>query len=201
MSRDIITISREFGSGGRTVGKLVAKQLGVPYYDKELVKQVALKTGFNEKYIEQVGEDSREKSWLGHLFSASGMPGVMNGLSADDFLWTIQYQVILDLAEQGPCVIVGRCSDYILRDRPDAFHVFVHAAIPARAERIVRLYGESENSPEKRLEDKDKRRRLHYKHYTGREWGKSQNYHLCLDSGVLGIQRCADMIVQLSQEI
>ena len=201
MSRDIITISREFGSGGRTVGKLVAKQLGVPYYDKELVKQVALKTGFNEKYIEQVGEDSREKSWLGHLFSASGMPGVMNGLSADDFLWTIQYQVILDLAEQGPCVIVGRCSDYILRDRPDAFHVFVHAAIPARAERIVRLYGESENSPEKRLEDKDKRRRLHYKHYTGREWGRSQNYHLCLDSGVLGIQRCADMIVQLSQEI
>ena len=201
MSRDIITISREFGSGGRTVGKLVAKQLGVHYYDKELVKQVALKTGFNEKYIEQVGEDSREKSWLGHLFSASGMPGVMNGLSADDFLWTIQYQVILDLAEQGPCVIVGRCSDYILRDRPDAFHVFVHAAIPARAERIVRLYGESENSPEKRLEDKDKRRRLHYKHYTGREWGRSQNYHLCLDSGVLGIQRCADMIVQLSQEI
>ena len=201
MSRDIITISREFGSGGRTVGKLVAKQLGVPYYDKELVKQVALKTGFNEKYIEQVGEDSREKSWLGHLFSASGMPGVMNGLSADDFLWTIQYQVILDLAEQGPCVIVGRCSDYILRDRPDAFHVFVHAAIPARAERIVRLYGESENSPEKRLEDKDKRRRLHYKHYTGREWGRSQNYHLCLDSGVLGVERCVDLVAGLVKEL
>ena len=201
MSRDIITISREFGSGGRTVGKLVAKQLGVPYYDKELVKQVALKTGFNEKYIEQVGEDSREKSWLGHLFSASGMPGVMNGLSADDFLWTIQYQVILDLAEQGPCVIVGRCSDYILRDRPDAFHVFVHAAIPAQAERIVRLYGEAENSPEKRLEDKDKRRRLHYKHYTGREWGMAQNYHLCLDSGVLGVERCVDLVAGLVKEL
>ena len=201
MSRNFFSISREFGSGGRTVGKLVAQQLGVAYYDKELVKQVALKTGFNERFIEQVGEDSREKSWLGHLFSAPGTPGIMNGMSADDFLWTIQYQVILDLADKGPCVIVGRCSDYILRDRPDAFHVFVHASVPVRAERIVRLYGESENSPEKRLGDKDKRRRLHYKHYTGQEWGMSQNYHLSLDSGVLGIQRCVDLIVQLSQEL
>lgn len=201
MSRSIITISREFGSGGRTIGKLVAKQLGVTYYDKELVKQVAVKTGFNEKYIEQMGEYSRERTWLGTLFSARGTPGVMNGMSADDFLWTIQYQVILELADKGPCVIVGRCADYILRERTDAFHVFVHAPLPVRAERIVRLYGESENSPEKRLEDKDKRRRLYYKHYTGRDWGMSQNYHLCLDSGVLGIQNCADMIVQLSQEL
>jgi cytidylate kinase len=103
--------------------------------------------------------------------------------------------VILQLAEKGPCVIVGRNADYILKDREDALHVFVFADTPYRAERIVRLYGESEKSPEQRLAEKDKRRRVNYQHYTGRNWGQAQNYDLCLDTGVLGVDQCTDIIV------
>lgn len=109
----------------------------------------------------------------------------------------MQRQVILDLVEKGSCVIVGRCADYILKDNPDAFHVFVHAAPAFRADRIVRLYGESEKKPEERLHDKDTRRKVNYKHFTGREWGRCQNYHLSLDSGVIGVEKCVSMIVEL----
>ena len=121
----------------------------------------------------------------------------MNGLSTADFLWNIQCNVILQLADQGPCVIVGRNADYILKDRPDALHAYVFADTPYRAERIVRLYGESEKSPEARLLEKDKRRRVNYQHYTGRTWGQAQNYDLCLDTGVLGIEQCRDIIVSI----
>ena len=156
MSKQIITVSREFGSGGRTVGKRVAELLGVPYYDKELVKQVAVATGFDEKFVEQQGEDASPwKNLFSYAFAGMGSRHPMNGLSADDFLWVIQCKVILDLADKGPCVIVGRCADYILREREDCLKVFVHANVPFRAERIVRLYGESEVEPEKRLETKD----------------------------------------------
>ena len=118
----------------------------------------------------------------------------MNGLSTAYFLWNIQCSVILQLAEKGPCVIVGRNADYILKDRQDALHVFVFADTPFRAERIVRLYGESDKSPETRLHEKDKRRKVNYQHYTGRTWGQAQNYDICLDTGVLGIEQCVDII-------
>ncbi len=195
----IITISREFGSGGRSVGKEVAQKLGVAYYDKELVKQVAVETGFDEEFIEREGEYAPVRSALAYLFTGQGTQGVMNGLSAGDFLWAIQYKVIREIAEKEPCVIVGRCADYILQDRDDVLNVFVHASLPFRAERIVKLYGQSEESPEERLADKDKRRRLYYKRYTNREWGLSQNYHLSLDSSVVGLDRCADIIVDLAR--
>ena len=132
MAKKIITISREFGSGGRSIGKLVAEKLGIAYYDKELVKKVALETGFDEEYIEQEGEYAPAKSWLAYAFSARGTHNVVNGLSAEDFLWAMQRKVILDLAEKEPCVIVGRCSDYILKDRTDCLHVFIHASYPDR---------------------------------------------------------------------
>ena len=140
-----------------------------------------------------------EENRFAYAFLGRGVPGAMGGMSASDFLWTIQYRVIQDLAEKEPCVIVGRCADYILRDRKDCLHTFIHAPIPFRADRIVRLYGESEKAPEKRLADKDTRRRVNYKHYTDREWGMAQNYHVTLDSGVLGIDRCVDIILELAQ--
>ena len=199
MKKNIITISREFGSGGRTIGKTVAERLGVPCYDKELVKQVALESGFDPKFIEERGESAPGKNRFAYAFLGRGTPGVMGGMSASDFLWTIQYRVIQDLAEKGPCVIVGRCADYILREREDCLHTFIHAGVPFRADRIVRLYGESEKAPEKRLADKDTRRRVNYKHYTDREWGMAQNYHITLDSGVLGIDRCVEIILDLAQ--
>ncbi len=203
MSKQIITISREFGSGGRSVGHRVAELLAVPYYDKELVKQVAVETGFDEKFIEQEGEyASPWQSLMSYAFSGGGGGNPrqhMNGLSTADFLWVIQCRVILDLAEKGPCVIVGRCADYILRERADVLNVFIHAPIAYRADRVVRLYGESGQAPEKRLEEKDKRRRAYYKHYADRDWGMSQNYHLSLDSSLVGIERCAQLILDVAR--
>ncbi len=197
MEKRIITISREFGSGGRSIGRKVAEKLGIPFYDKELVDQVALESGFAPKFVEENGEHSPGKSMFSYAFASGGMPGVMNGLSTADFLWNIQCNVILQLAEKGPCVIVGRNADYILKDRKDTLHAFIHADKEFRAERIVRLYGESEKSPEARLNEKDKRRRINYQHYTGRTWGDSHNYDICLCSSRLGVEACADMIVDL----
>ena len=198
MSKNIITISREFGSGGRTIGKEVAKKLGYAYYDKELVKMVALETGLDEGFIEQEGEYAPNKNFFSYLFS-SAAPGVMNGMSMEDFLWVMQRKIVLDIAEKGNCVIVGRCADYILKERTDCLNVFVHSSMPKRAERIVRLYGESEKAPEKRLEEKDKTRSLYYKRHTGREWGDARNYNLSLDSGMFGIDKCVDIIIGLSK--
>ena len=197
MEKKIITISREFGSGGRTIGRMVAERLGIPFYDKELVDQIAVESGFAPKFVEEHGEHSPGKSLFSYAFAPQGVPGVMNGLSTADFLWNIQCSVILQLAEQGPCVIVGRNADYILKDRQDALHAYVFADIPYRAERIVRRYGESDKSPEQRLNEKDKRRRVNNQHYTGRTWGMSQNYDISLETGVLGIDQCVDIICQI----
>ena len=195
MEKRIITISREFGSGGRTIGREVAAKLGIPFYDKELVEKIALETGFAPSFIEEHGEHAPSTSRLSYAFAHAGVPGVMNGMSAADFLWSIQCNVILQLAEQGPCVIVGRNADYILKDRSDCLDVYIHAPESDRAERIVRLYGQSEKTPEARLQEKDKRRRINYQHYTGRTWGQAQNYDLCLNSAALGIERCVDIII------
>lgn len=197
MEKRIITISREFGSGGRTVGRIIASKLGIPFYDKELVDQIALESGFAPKFVEENGEHSPGKSRLSYAFAPQGVPGVMNGLSTADFLWNIQCSVILQLAEQGPCVIVGRNADYILKDREDVLNVYIYADRAFRAERIVRLYGESEKSPETRLNEKDKRRRVNYQHYTGRTWGMAENYHASLDSSALGVENCADLVIQM----
>ncbi|HOP12067.1 MAG TPA: cytidylate kinase-like family protein [Oscillospiraceae bacterium] len=200
MSKQIITISREFGSGGRSIAKALAENLGIKYYDKELVKQVSLETGFAQNFIEEHGEYAQSKSKFESFFGQTGTPGVMNGLSADDFLWCIQRDVIQQIAEKEPCVIVGRCADYILKDRSDCLHVFIHADMAYRAERIVRLYGQSENTPEKRISDKDARRSVYYKQFTGRDWGMAQNYHITLNSGVIGIDKCVAILEDLYKQ-
>lgn len=200
MNKVIITISREFGSGGRSIGKEVAKAMQIPYYDKELIKQIAEKTGFAPEYIENAGEYAPGKSILSYFSIFNGRSDLMGGMNASDFLWCMQRQVILDLAEKESCVIVGRCADYILKDNPEAFHVFIHANPDFRAERIVRIYGESEKSPLDRLKDKDTRRSVNYRHFTGREWGRCQNYNLSLDSSTVGIDRCVSLITELARE-
>ncbi|MBP3672512.1 MAG: cytidylate kinase-like family protein [Oscillospiraceae bacterium] len=197
MEKKIITVSREFGSGGRTVGRLIAQQLDIPFYDSELVKQISLESGFAPKFVEEHGEHSPGNSLFSYAFAPQGVPGVMNGLSTADFLWNIQCSVILQIADQGPCVIVGRNADYILKDREDVLNVFIHADKDFRAERIVRLYGNSEKTPAARLQEKDKRRRVNYQHYTGRTWGIAENYDVCLNSGVIGVERCAEIIVDI----
>ena len=199
MKKKIITVSREFGSGGRTIGKTVAQRLNIPYYDKELVKQVALESGFDPKFIEEQGEFAPSRNRFAYAFLGHGVPGSMGGMSTSDFLWTIQYRVIRDLADKGPCVIVGRCADYILKDRDDCLHTFIHASMEFRADRIVRLYGERPEKPEKRLKEKDDKRRAYYRHYTGHQWGLAENYDICLDSGRLGIDQCVDILVNAAK--
>lgn len=196
MSNRIITISREFGSGGRTIGKEVAAKLGIHCYDSELIEKIAQESGLAKEFIAEKGEYASHGGWLANAFSYGSS---YNGTSVQDYLWKIQREIILDLAEKESCVIVGRCADYILRDHDNCLKVFIHAAADKRAERIVKIYGETTAAPEKRLQDKDKKRKAYYHFYTNMEWGEIQNYHITLDSGVLGIDKCVDIITDLYQ--
>ena len=119
------------------------------------------------------------------------------GLNNEDYVWEIQCRIITELAEKGSCVIVGRCADYILRDKADCLKVFIHADMAFRAERIVKVYGERAASPEQRLKDKDKRRAAYHRFYTNMKWGHAQNYDITLNSGTLGIDRCVGIIREL----
>lgn len=187
----IITVSRQFGSGGRTIGKLTAERLGIPCYDHEFIEEVAKSCGFAKEYIEAHGEYSDSGNLLGRIFKSANR---FDSLSNQDKIWIEQRKIILKIAEE-PCVIVGRCANYILRDRDDVLNVFIHADDKFRAERIVSLYGEKPDKPEKRLRDKDRRRAAYYKDYTETEWGVASNYHLALDSGKLGIDSCVNILV------
>ena len=191
MKNHVITISREFGSGGRTIGKTVAEKLGIPCYDNELIQKIAEESGFKADYIKEAGE------YAPGGFLASAFSHRNNGTNNTDYLWEIQYNIITDLAQKGPCVIVGRCADYILRGKADCLRVFVHADMEFRAERIVKVYGERDESPEQRLKDKDKRRAAYYRFYTDMKWGDARNYDVALNSGTIGIEKCADLIRDL----
>ena len=197
--KKIITVSREFGSGGRSIGKLVAEKLGYDYYDSELVERVAQETGFSADYIADAGEYAPGRSMLSYAFS-SGTPHTGASMNATDYLWATQCRIINELADKGNCVIVGRCADYILRQREDCLNVFIHADKDYKAKRIVELYGVTDKSPEKRLNEKDGKRKVNYKYFTGREWGIPENYHICLNSAYFGAEICAEIIADLAKK-
>ncbi len=188
----IITISREFGSGGRTIGRKVALKLGIKCYDQELIEEIAKKSGFAEEYIKERGE-YMASSGIGAFFDGRDY----NGHSIQDDLWGIQKQVIENTAEKEACVIVGRCADYILKDKAELLTVFIHSSMESRAARIVNVYGATDEAPEKRLTDKDKRRKAFYQLYTDFKWGDVRNYQITLDSGIIGIDKCADIMCEL----
>ena len=194
MSYDVITISREFGSGGRTIAKEVANKLGIPCYDQEIIEKIAEESGFSKDYIADKGEYANHKHWFANAF-ASG--ATHHTASNQDYLWVLQRKIICDLAKQGPCVIVGRCADYILDKDYKCLKVFIHASIEKRIEHILENYGERKQSPEKRLRDKDKKRKAYYKYYTETEWGLAKNYQVSLNAGVLGIEHCANIIAAI----
>ena len=201
MSIKIITISRQFGSGGRTIAKTLAQKLGYDYYDKEIIENVAEMTGFSKEVVATKGEEAPGKSIFSYGFEAQAVPGIMNGMTVNDYIWTVQRKVIKDIADSGkPCVIVGRSADYILKDYDSVLNVYICADIQFRKDRIVRLYGESEKKPEKRLEEKDKKRAANHKHFTDLEWGYAPNYDLCLNSASLGIDKCVEIISDLVQK-
>lgn len=194
MKDKIITISREFGSGGRTIGRKVAERLGIPCYDKEIVEKVSIESGFVKEYVEEKGEYLSASGKMSTLFT---LHHLYSNMSNEDVIWSAQVKVIKELAEKGPCVIVGRCADYILRERKDVVRIFIYADEESRANRIVRLYGEKTDTPEKRLKDKDKKRTSYYQYYTDMKWGDPRHYDICLNSGVLGIDKCIDIICTL----
>ena len=191
MKNKVITISREFGSGGRTIGKMVAEKLNIPIYDANLIEKIAEESGYSGDYISKEGEGSNE-SWLSNIFANRSM-----GPTNQDRIWVIQSQIITDLANKGPCVIVGRCANYVLKDKADCFNVFIHADPETRAMRIVKEYGERAESPMQRIQEKDKRRVAYHRFYSDMKWGYAQNYHICLDSGKLGLDKCAEIISSL----
>ena len=189
----IVAISRVFDSGGRTIGKEVAAQLKIPCYDSELIEKIAAQSGFAKEFVEKYGESAISAS----LYENALAGRAHGGQSDPDKLWLAQQKVITDLAKEGPCVIVGRCADYILRNCADCLTVFIHASDEKRAERIVSVYGERDEKPMQRIKEKDKKRKAYYEIYTGTEWGRADNYDLCLDSGVLGFEKCVQTIKEL----
>jgi len=193
MDKKIITISREFGSGGRTIGKALADKLGIKCYDSEIIDEVAEKSGFAKEYIAEQGEYGQQSRFTS-FFTDNGFN---TGMSNEDTIWGIQSRFISELAEHETCVIVGRCADYILKDRDDVLKVFVHADEDFRAKRIVHEYGEKSESPLKRIKQKDKKRKAYYQYYTDMRFGDATNYDICLDSGKIGIDRCVDIIASL----
>ena len=193
MKNRIITISRQFGSGGRTIGKEAAAKLGIPCYDQELIELFAQKSGFSEDYITELDEQTAR----GNLISSIFADRLYQNPYDEHTLWNAQQKVILDLAKKGPCVIVGRCADYILQEEADCLRVFIHADDEKRAERIVKVYGETEDTPKKRIADKDKRRREYYQLHTNTKWGDAVNYHITLDSGELGLETCVKLLTEL----
>ncbi len=198
--KKIITVSRQFGSGGRSIAKLVAESLGYDYYDSELVQKVAEETGFDPSYIADAGEYAPGRSILSYALGNMNPHGNANHMNASDYLWVTQCRIINELAEKGNCVIVGRCADFILRDREDCLNVFIHADKNYKAKRIVELYGVRDKSPHKRLEEKDAKRAVNYKYFTGREWGNAQNYHIALDSSKLSNELCVKIITDIAKE-
>lgn len=195
--KKIITVSRQFGSGGRSIAKEVAAVLGYDYYDSELVQKVAEETGFDPSYIADAGEYAPGRSILSYALGSATPHGTGNHISAPDYLWATQSRIINELAEKGNCVIVGRCADFILRNREDCLNVFIHADKDYKAKRIVELYGVRDKSPQKRLEEKDRKRAANYKYFTGREWGIIDNYHIALDSSKLGDELCVKLIEEI----
>lgn len=199
MKKRVITISRQFGSGGHSIGKSVAEQLGIPYYDKEILGRIASETGFALSFIENASEyATSNNSFLWNLVMKHSSPHVPEENPVDVIYFT-QAKIIKEIAGKESCVIVGRCSDYILRDREDCLHIFICADKESRAKRILENYGETDKTIGKRIDDKDARRKIYYTHYTDRVWGSPENYHAMLNSGELGEELCVRIIRELYQ--
>lgn len=192
MAKRIITISREFGSGGRFIGEEVAKKLGIVYYDKNIIGQIAEKSSLSPEYIQENAELSPKKGLFAYAFSGRDI----TGKSVEDMVYEVQRNIILELAEKEPCVIIGRNADYILKDRDDVLNVFIHGDMPEKIKRITGLYNVKEKEAVKMMADTDKRRRTNYNFYTDQNWGKASNYTLCLNSSELGYDRCEAIIME-----
>lgn len=186
----IITISREFGSGGKYIGEQVAKKLGIPFYDKAIIEKIAKETGLVEDFIERFSEYAPKKNIFAYSFVARDL----NGKSIEDYLMNIQRKVILDIAKEGPCVIVGRSADFILKDKEHLINVFIYGEKSEKLKRITDLKNLDERSALKLMEETDKKRSINYKYYTDNKWGERKNYTVMLNSTQIDVEKCIDVI-------
>lgn len=186
----VITISREYGSGGRYIGRLVADKLGIKFYDRDLVEKLSEKTGLSTEYIEN---NEQKRGVLDALNS-----GCYYNLTNADELFVQESELIKDLAKNESCVIIGRCSDFILKDNEDVINIFVYSTMKNKIERAVERYNLSKKEAEKEIKNIDKLRSNHYKHYTGKVWGDNENYDLCINSDTFGVEKAADMICEIA---
>ena len=191
MTKRIITISREFGSGGRFIGEEVAKKLGLAYYDKDIIGQIAKQSGLSPEYIQENAELSPRKGLFAYAFSGRDI----TGKSVEDMVYEAQRKVIREIAEKESCVIIGRNADFILRDRDDVLNVFIHGNMAEKVQRICKLYKVTEEDAAKLINDTDKRRRTNYNFYTEQKWGMAGNYTLLLNSSVLRYDMCQKIIM------
>ena len=193
--KSVITISRQFGSGGRFVAKMLAERLGIPYFDNELITMAAKESG----YAENIFEKAEQMSSHSFLYSVSmfGSAAGVYGLPLSDKVFLVQSDIIKKCAEQGPCVIVGRCADYVLRDYPNVINFYLYSDLDSKIERYKKYYNEDEKN-DKEIKDeiirRDKKRAAYYNYYTTQRWGEIENYHLSIHTDAGGVDGCVDIL-------
>ena len=198
MKKSVITVSREFGSGGRTIGKIVADKLGYKFYDDAIIDEVIKHSGLSREIVEKYDEYATHKNSFLYTIAVNAAGDTYNGMSFANRVQIAQISVIKRIAEEGRCVIIGRGADFILRERSDCLNVFIRAETDFKAQRVISQYGQTDVKIADRLRDKDARRRAFYRTFAMREWGALENYNLVLDSGCIGIEKCADIICQVA---
>ena len=199
MSNTVITIGREYGSGGRLIGKQLAQALGYSFLDKELITLAAQKSGMSAQLFADIDENATN-SLLYSLASGAYMMGSRMAPGSDmpmtDKLFILQSNIIREEAEKGPCVVVGRCGDYVMEGRKSVYNIFIQAPFEDRVKRAVAEYGLEEKGAADAVRRTDKKRANYYNYYSNRKWGRSSNYHLCVDSSKLGIDGTVQLLTQ-----
>lgn len=191
----VITIGRQFGSGGKEIGIRVAKELGIPFYDKELLREAARKSGLCEKIVENF--DERPKSLLYSIAMDSYMfalPGSGVGDSLEQQVYLATFNTIRHIAEQGPCVMIGRCADYALAENPNHLSLFIHAPMAVRVERVAKRQNIPPEKAKALIVKTDKRRASYYEYYSSQKWGAVDSYDFCLNSSYLGLGGTVELI-------
>lgn len=192
--RNIITISRQYGSGGREIGQKLAEKLGIPFYDNLLIERAAKESGLISEFFEDTERHAGNSLLYALYHGAQADRFGTSVLSMEDNIYLAQSKVIRKVAEEGPCVIIGRCSDYILEDMLNLVKIFIHADLEFRRERAVRIDKVDPAKADSVILTKDKRRQNYYNFHANRKWGMAKNYNLCLDSGYCGIDCAVDVI-------
>lgn len=195
----VITISREFGSGGREIGFRLAEKLGIPFYDKEIISLAAEDSNIAEEAFHAHDEMIERQERVDHAYVSVNPFSTLYEVPVSDQVFMVQSQMIRKLEQEGPCVIIGRCSDIIAED---GFHVFICASMKKRVERMLLLEKDTDiKKMETRIRGIDRKRRDYYQFYSGNEWGSPKNYHLCLNSGKLGVEGCVEIIATSLQAL